>query len=83
MARPATSDRQKLRGGRLVGQLVRARQDQALSQADLAARAEVPLDTLRRLEGTGVLSPSFFLIAALAEALGASLDDWAKESAGG
>lgn len=45
-----------------------------VTQADLADRARVPLDTLRKVESGDIASPGFFLIGQIVEAAGGRLD---------
>lgn len=51
-----------------------------MTQADLANRAHVPLDTLRKVESGGIASPGFFLIGQIVEAAGGRLDALWKDT---
>ncbi|MGW6447480.1 helix-turn-helix domain-containing protein [Lentzea sp. NPDC055074] len=59
--------------GRRLGQMLRdARGDE--SMVEIAARAGLSAETVRKIETGRAPTPSFFTIAALAGALGISLD---------
>ena len=45
------------------------------SMADIAAASGVPAETLRKIETGRIATPAFFTVAALAAALGLSLED--------
>jgi transcriptional regulator with XRE-family HTH domain len=75
MGRPRTDDRQRLRAQRLGRLLAASREQQGLSQEQLAQSADVSLDTLRKVEQHRIAGPSFFIVAALASPLDLSLDD--------
>jgi transcriptional regulator with XRE-family HTH domain len=47
----------------------------ARSMAEIAARSGVPAETLRKIETGRIATPAFFTVAALATALGLSLED--------
>lgn len=64
--------------GRALGELIRQARG-ARSAAEVARAADIPLDTLRRLEQGGTPTPGFFLMAQLVPELGTSLDDLASE----
>ncbi|MEU5695296.1 helix-turn-helix transcriptional regulator [Actinosynnema sp. NPDC020468] len=65
------SDRRR---GELLGELLRhARGDR--SMVDIAARSGVSVETLRKIERGRIPTPAFFTVAALADAVGLSLDD--------
>jgi transcriptional regulator with XRE-family HTH domain len=68
---PLTSaDRER---GERLGQLLReARGDRSL--ADVAARAGISAETLRKIETGRIPTPAFFTVSALAAALDLSLD---------
>ena len=51
------------------------------SMAEVAAAAGVPAETLRKIEAGRIPTPAFFTVAALASALGVSLEDLAGRSA--
>jgi len=44
------------------------------SMADVAATSGVPVETLRKIETGRIATPAFFTVAALARALGLSLE---------
>ncbi len=68
------------RGERLGAILRRARGARTI--LDVAAAAEVSPETLRKIESGRVATPSFPTIAAIADALGLSLDEiWIEISA--
>ena len=77
---PATPEL-KARGERLAVALRLAREDRELAQELLARRADVSVETVRKIEARATSNPGFFTVAALAEALGISLDDLAARSA--
>ena len=62
---------ERARGQRLGAALRRARGDR--SMVDVAARAGVPVETLRKIETGRIPTPAFFTVVALAEAVGISL----------
>lgn len=72
MVRPLLSPEDRARGAQLGALLRRARGKR--SMADVAACAGVPAETLRKIESGRVPTPAFFTVAALAAALGLSLD---------
>lgn len=53
-----------------------------LTAADVAARAGIPLDTVRAIEQGRTVTPSFLNVAAIARAVGADLDDLARATWG-
>lgn len=60
--------------GRQLGRLLRkARGDR--SMAEVAAVAGISAETLRKIETGRAPTPAFFTVAALARALGLSMDD--------
>jgi len=79
---PATtySRREKARGKALGRVIQDARKAAGKSQAELARLSKVDLDTLRGIEQGRRASPSVFNVAALAAALGASMDTWITSS---
>ena len=72
MVRPPLSPEERARGERLGDLLRRARGERSMTQ--VAARAGVPVETLRKIESGRVPTPAFFTVAALAAALDLSLD---------
>ena len=47
--------------------------------AEIAAASGVPAETLRKIETGRIATPAFFTVAALATALGLSLEDIARQ----
>ena len=76
MVRPPLSPEERARGERLGELLRRARGN--LSMTEVAARAGVPVETLRKIESGRVPTPAFFTVAALATALDLSMDTIAE-----
>jgi transcriptional regulator with XRE-family HTH domain len=66
-----------VRGERLGLLLREARGDR--SMADVAAASGVPAETLRKIETGRIATPAFFTVAALARALGLSLEQIAAD----
>jgi transcriptional regulator with XRE-family HTH domain len=66
------------RGQRLGALLRQARGERSLGQ--IATRAGVPVETLRKIETGRIPTPAFFTIAALADALGLELSRLAVET---
>ena len=61
------------RQGRALGVRLSAMRGK-VTQADLAERARMPLDTLRKIELGKVAGPSFFTIGQIVDAAGGRLD---------
>lgn len=72
MVRPPLTELDHERGHRLGTVIRQARGDR--SMAEVAAAAGISPETLRKIETGRVPTPAFFTIAALATALGISLD---------
>lgn len=72
MVRNPLTEQQRRRGQALGRALQQARGQR--SAADVAQRAGISLDTLRKIERGAIPSPAFFTVAALSEALGISLE---------
>ncbi|WP_150253202.1 helix-turn-helix domain-containing protein [Nocardiopsis deserti] len=69
---PLTAD--QIERGRLLGGLLRqARAERTM--VDVAREARISVETLRKIEGGRIPTPTFFTVAAIAAALGLSLDD--------
>ena len=51
------------------------------SMAEIAAISGVPAETLRKIETGRIATPAFFTVAALAAALGLSLEDVVRQCA--
>ncbi|GAA3133737.1 helix-turn-helix transcriptional regulator [Planomonospora alba] len=79
MVRPPLSELDRERGHRLGTILRQARGER--SMAEVAAAAGLSPETLRKIETGRVPTPAFFTVAALARALGVSLDVLAEVSA--
>ncbi|MFD4574788.1 helix-turn-helix domain-containing protein [Streptomyces sp. NPDC058417] len=75
MVRTPLTPEERERGERLGRLLREARGDR--SMAEIAARAGVSAETLRKIETGRAPTPAFFTVAALAGALGLSMDDLA------
>lgn len=67
------TDAERVRGRRLGAVLREARGTRPL--AEVAAAAGVPVDTLRKIEAGRIPTPAFFTVAAIAAAVGRSVDD--------
>jgi transcriptional regulator with XRE-family HTH domain len=79
MVRPPLSHYEHARGERL-GTLLREARG-ARSMAEIAAVSGVPAETLRKIETGRIATPAFFTVAALAAALGLSLEDVVRQCA--
>ena len=79
MVRPPLSHDEHARGQRL-GTLLREARG-ARSMAEIAAVSGVPAETLRKIETGRIATPAFFTVAALAAALGLSLEDVVRQCA--
>ncbi|MCW5252005.1 MULTISPECIES: helix-turn-helix domain-containing protein [unclassified Streptomyces] len=73
MVRTPLTPEERERGERL-GRLLRAARGDR-SMAEVAARAGVSAETLRKIETGRAPTPAFFTVVALAAALGLSLDE--------
>ena len=73
MVRTPLTPEERERGEQL-GRLLREARG-ARSMADVAARAGVSAETLRKIETGRAPTPAFFTVAALARVLGLSMDD--------
>ncbi len=76
MVRPPLSRLEHERGQRL-GMLLREARGPR-SMAEIAAASGVPAETLRKIETGRIATPAFFTVAALAGALGLSLEEIAR-----
>ena len=72
MVRPPLTRLEHERGARLGLMLREARGPR--SMAEIAAASGVPAETLRKIETGRIATPAFFTVAALADALGLSLE---------
>jgi len=73
MVRPPLSHYEHTRGERLGTLLREARGTR--SMAEIAAVSGVQAETLRKIETGRIATPAFFTVAALAAAVGLTLDD--------
>lgn len=73
MVRPPLSKEERARGERLGTLLREARGTRSMTE--IAAASGVPVETLRKIETGRVATPAFFTVAALAAAVGLSLED--------
>ncbi|HET8658935.1 MAG TPA: helix-turn-helix transcriptional regulator [Micromonosporaceae bacterium] len=60
---------------RLAVRLRVLRRDRGMTQEQLAARAQVAVSTLRKIESGRVVEPGYFTVLSLASALGIRLRD--------
>ena len=72
MVRPPLSREERARGERLGALLRQARGTR--SMAEVSAASGVPAETLRKIETGRIATPAFFTVAALAAAVGVSLE---------
>ncbi|HEY8455401.1 MAG TPA: helix-turn-helix transcriptional regulator [Actinopolymorphaceae bacterium] len=68
------------RRGEALGAALRAARGQR-SMVEIAARAGVSIETVRKIEAGRVPTPAFFTVAALADAVGLSLDELSRSIA--
>ena len=73
MVRPPLSPRERARGEKLGLLLRQARGSRSMTE--IAARSGVPVETLRKIETGRIATPAFFTVAALASAVGVSLEE--------
>ena len=73
MVRPPLSPAERERGMRL-GEALRAARGHRTS-VEVAARAGISVEALRKIEAGRVPTPAFFTVVAIAEAIGLSLDE--------
>jgi transcriptional regulator with XRE-family HTH domain len=73
MVRPPLSQEERARGERLGMLLRRARGSRSMTE--VAAASGVPVETLRKIETGRIATPAFFTVAALAGAVGVSLEE--------
>ena len=72
MVRPPLSPQERARGERLGLLLREARGSRSMTE--VAAASGVPVETLRKIETGRIATPAFFTVAALAAAVGLSLE---------
>ncbi len=82
MARNKIDPKIRERGLSFAKKLKQERENQDMTQSELSARANVPLDTLRSIENGRILSPGVFIAADLVHALDGELDGWVDTSGG-
>lgn len=82
MGRARATVNDEKRGERLGRTIKRAREKTGMTQPQLAAKAGLGIDTFRRIEQGKRKDPSVFNVAAIANALGASLDRWIAKARG-
>jgi transcriptional regulator with XRE-family HTH domain len=73
MVRPPLSQEERARGERLGTLLRQARGSRSMTE--VAAASGVPVETLRKIETGRIATPAFFTVAALAGAVGVSLEE--------
>jgi transcriptional regulator with XRE-family HTH domain len=73
MVRPPLSAEERARGERLGTLLREARGPRSMTE--IAAASGIPVETLRKIETGRIATPAFFTVAALAEAVGVSLEE--------
>ncbi|PRX47630.1 helix-turn-helix protein [Prauserella shujinwangii] len=71
------TEAERERGERLGAVLRRARG--ARSMVEVAAAADISVETLRKIETGRIPTPAFFTVAAVADAVGLPLDDLRRE----
>ena len=76
MVRPPLTPAERMRGERL-GMLLREARGHR-SMAEVAAVSGVPVETYRKIETGRIATPAFFTVAALAAAVGLSLEQIAS-----
>ncbi|MFD7340897.1 DUF488 family protein [Streptomyces violascens] len=72
--RPPADRQEQVRAHTLASHLRNLREERHWTRERLAKEAGIHIRTLTRLESEGAVQPSFFTVAALADALGESLD---------
>ncbi|SEO46296.1 helix-turn-helix domain-containing protein [Actinacidiphila rubida] len=72
--RPSAGQEQHLKGARLGMRLRTLREERGWTHTQLADAAGVSRRTLKRIEIAGSAAPGLFTIAALADALGVTVD---------
>ncbi|MFI9813393.1 helix-turn-helix domain-containing protein [Saccharothrix variisporea] len=79
MVRQPLTQSDRVRGERLGDALRAARGDRSMVQ--IATAAGISVETLRKIERGRIPTPAFFTVAALADAVGLSLDDLCRRLA--
>ncbi|GAA0222545.1 helix-turn-helix transcriptional regulator [Saccharothrix mutabilis subsp. mutabilis] len=77
MVRQPLTQSDRDRGERLGDALRRARGERSMVQ--VATAAGISVETLRKIERGRIPTPAFFTVAALADAVGLSLDDLCRQ----
>ena len=80
MPRQPASPSEVEAGRRLAAALSEQRRHRGRSAEDLARRAELSVETVRKIERGLVANPGFFTVAALARHLDLQLDDLAEQA---
>ena len=87
MARPGRSRRAESRyveqAERLAARLRALRERAGMSQEQLAARAEVSVATVRKIETVAVVEPGYFTILAILRVLGVTTEELSNISPAG
>ncbi len=87
MARPGRSKRAESRyveqAERLASGLRKLRERAGMSQEQLAARAEVSVATVRKIETVAVVEPGYFTILAMLHVLGVTTEELSNISRAG
>lgn len=87
MARPGRSRRAESRyveqAERLAARLRALRERAGMSQEQLAARAEVSVATIRKIETVAVVEPGYFTILAILRVLGVTTEELSNISPAG
>ena len=78
MVRPPLSKEERARGERLGALLRQARGSRSMTE--IAAASGVAVETIRKIETGRIATPAFFTVAALAQAVGLTLDQVATYS---
>lgn len=74
MVRVPLTDEERERGERLGLALREARASASRSMVEVAAKAGISVETLRKIETGRIPTPAFFTVAAIADAVGLPLD---------
>lgn len=80
MSRTSRSPEERERGRRVVKMLKARREEADLTAAYVSSASSIPVDTVRAIEGSRVLTPSFLTVAAMSRAIGLSLDELAAKA---
>jgi transcriptional regulator with XRE-family HTH domain len=80
MPRSSTSEQERLRGVALGRSIQEARRKVKKSAERVAVDADVPVDTLRRIEQGRIANPGFFTVTAIAREVKARVQTLVEES---